>query len=405
MSAAQDAHNQISQTATTNGVYRPNLATASSVEEVQRALRVLRSHHDTVTTQVDGLIACHGDLSRHLTRIDLIRARLGTLSNSARALDHGQLSSAASTAFRLSEAVSRLDLEQDRVKATLSVVEQISELKQCVLGVVGSMGAPQDWETAAQYISRASQIPKEVITSGFAEDMVPTAEVPDPPAITLDAAAKSLCRLFLKEFEMAVEESDGARVTRFFKMFPLIGRSKEGLDAYGRYICQGVALRARGRLQGVSARTDGFAYVTALTKLFEHIAEVVDGHSHLVQRHYGSGTIITVMQRLHAEADKQGGIILDTWYDERTIDRKFSDVKSYAYNFLVQSFLQPPKGTATPRSMSPSPALKPVELEEESVDIKEVDQVLGEITAMLGHWSLYLRFVSSRVHVRVRNEV
>ncbi|KAI9653023.1 MAG: hypothetical protein M1831_006230 [Alyxoria varia] len=385
----------------------PTIENATSLTQVQEALQSLRTRHAAVTQKLDDTLDSHGDVSRHISRLDLSRARLGTLGNSARALGHGQLSSAASTASRLSEAVSRLDLEQDRVKATLSVVEQVSELKSCVLGVVGSMGAPQDWETAAQYIHRASQIPREVTTSGFAEDNVPTAEVPDPPAVTLDSAAQSLCQLFLKEFAKAVEEGDGARITRFFKMFPLIRRSKEGLDAYGRYVCQGVASRARGRLQGVSANTDGASYVQALTKLFEHIAQVVDGHTHLVQRHYGTGTMTKVMERLHMEADVQGGIILDTWNDERTVDRKLTDVKSYAYTFLVQSFLPAPKGSAgTPRSGSP--ALKGSgktnqDQLDDGIDMKEIEKVLNEITAMLGHWSLYLRFISSRA-VETSNE-
>ena len=387
----------------------PTIDNATSVAQVQEALQGLRTQHTAVTNELDATIDAHGDVSRHISRLDLSRARLGTLGNSARALSHGQLSSASSTASRLSEAVSRLDLEQDRVKATLSVVEQVSELKSCILGVVGSMGAPQDWETAAQYIYRASQIPREVTTSGFAEDNVPTAEVPDPPAVTLDSAAQSLCRLFLKEFDKAVEEGDGARITRFFKMFPLIGRSKEGLDAYGRYVCQGITSRARQRLQGVSALTegDGVSYAQALTKLFEHIAQVVDGHTHLVQRHYGTGTMTKVMERLHMEADVQGGIILDTWNEERTVDRKLTDVKSYAYTFLVQSFLSTSKGSAgTPRTGSPAikGSGRPNQDQmDDEIDMKDIEKVLNEITTMLGHWSLYLRFISSRA-VETSNE-
>ena len=111
-----------------------------------------------------------------------------------------------------------LDLEKGRVEATLRVVEQVAELKACVAGVVGSMGAPQDWEAAAGYIARAGRIPDEIVTGGFASAVVPTVEVPDPPAVTLEAARESLCSLFLREFEKAAKEGDGARVTRFFKL-------------------------------------------------------------------------------------------------------------------------------------------------------------------------------------------
>ena len=155
------------------------------------------------------------------------------------------LSDAASTANRISSSVKRLDLEQDRIKSTLTVVEQVAELKACVLGVSGSMGAAQDWETAAGYLSRASQLPKDVLNGDFAARVVPTAEVPDAPAVTLETASESLCMLSQKETNKAVKDNDGGRITRFFKLFPLINRSEVGLDVYGRYVCQGVAARAR----------------------------------------------------------------------------------------------------------------------------------------------------------------
>ncbi|KAB8346067.1 hypothetical protein FH972_023119 [Carpinus fangiana] len=374
----------------------PTVHTASNANDLRVALANLNTRHTDITSQLDSVLASQNGFSRQVARVDLSRARLTKLSHSARALSQGNLASASQTASRISAAVERLDLEQSRVKATLAVVEQVAELKACVLGVVGSMGAPQDWETAAEYLSRASKIPPEVVNSGFAEQVVPTAEVPDPPAATLDHAARSLCQLFLREFEKAVEEGDGARITRFFKMFPLIGRSKEGLAAYGKYVCTGVASRARQNMHGAGRATDGYFYATALTRLFEHIAQVVDGHSNLVERHYGRGTMVKVMERLHAEADVQGGIILDTWSDERTIDRKLTEVKSYAFTFLVQSFLNVPNRSGTPRSASPAPGRKVAEQKEEGIEMKEVDSILNDITAMLGHWSLYQRFVSSR---------
>ncbi|CRJ90237.1 hypothetical protein BN1723_017024 [Verticillium longisporum] len=98
--------------------------------------------------------------------------------------------------------------------------------------------------------------------------------------VTLEDARASLCGLFLREFERAAAEADGARVTRFFKLFPLIGRTDVGLDVYGRYVCQGVAGTARSVLKegpGASAKRDGFFYANALTRLFDHIARIVLG--------------------------------------------------------------------------------------------------------------------------------
>lgn len=377
------------------------LFAAASVAEMHAALHELHQHEAAVTQRLEQLVASQQDLSRELARLDLLRAHLGTHAVGTRAISHGMLSDAAATANRISSAVRRLDREQTNVKATLEVVEQVAELKACVLGVHGSMGAPQDWETAAGYLSRASRIPHEVVDGSFAEEIVPTAEVPDPPRATLDAAAESLCGLFLREFEKAATDGDGSKVARFFKLFPLIGRTDVGLDAYGRYVCQGVASRARTNLNSAAPalRSEGFFYGNTITKLFEHIAQIVDGHEPLVERHYGPGMMQKVIERLQIEADVQGGIVLDTWREERNIDRRLTDIKSYAFSFLVQSFLSSQKPAAgSPRSSSPANGVVRTS-EDEGVNMKEVDGVLGESALILGRYALYSRFLSDKCAV------
>ena len=371
-----------------------------SVADIRAALAKLHERDKAVTQRLDSLVAAQKDLQRELGRMDLLRAGLSTQASKTRSISNGMLSVAASTANRISSSVKRLDLEQERVKSTLTVVEQVGELKACVLGVAGSMGAAQDWETAASYLSKASKIPKEVIEGDFAARIVPTAEVPDAPAITLNNASESLCGLFLREFEKAVKDNDGGKITRFFKLFPLINRSEVGLDVYGRYVCQGVAARARTNLNagtGGNQSKDGFFYANALTKLFEHIASIIEGHGGLVERHYGAGKMTRVIERLQVEADLQGGIILDTWADERRIDRQLTDIRAYPFTFLVQSFAAPVRNTSgTQRSSSPAP---PRISEDEGVDMKQVDSLLNEMTSMLNKWSLYSRFVTEKCKV------
>ena len=385
----------------TNSRSHQDVYSATSVAEIRAALAELQQRETSVTQQLDKLISSQKDLQRELGRLDLFRANLSTQAAKTRAISNGMLSDASSTAHRISGSVKRLDLEQSRVQETLTLVEQVRELKQCVLGVSGSMGAPQDWETAASYLGRASKIPDEVIDGAFTARVVPTAEVPDSPRVTLENASESLCGLFQREFDKAVKDNDGARITRFFKLFPLINRSDVGLDVYGSYVCQGIASRARANLNagtGGNQARDGYFYANALTKLFEHIAQIIDGHGALVERHYGPGRMTRVIERLQNEADMQGGIILDTWSDERRLDRQMTDVKSYAYTFLVQSFLPVQRGAGgTPRNSSPAPGRNS---EDEGVDMKEVDSLLGEMTMMLSKWSLYTRFVAQKSSTR-----
>ncbi|OLN88623.1 Calcium-transporting ATPase 1-like protein 1 [Colletotrichum chlorophyti] len=370
------------------------------VAEVRAALEALHTRETKITSRLDALLGSQADLARELGRLDLLRAGLGSQVIAARSIGNDMLASAADTAGRLSNKVKELDLEKSRVEDTLEVVKQVVELKACVQGVVGSMGAPQDWEAAAAYIARAAQVPEEIIKGKFASSIVPSVEVPDPPWTTLENAKESLCGLFLREFEKATKDGDGAKVTRFFKLFPLIERGDVGLDVYGRYVCQGVAGTARSVLKegpGAQARKEGFFYANALTRLFDHIARIVDGHGGLVERHYGSGKMVRVIERLQQEADVQGGIILDSWSDERDVDRRLKDVKSYPFSFLVQSFLPPQRG-GTPRMNSPAmgAGANPRNSEDEGVDMKEVDGLLSEIAIMLGRWSLFSRFLAGK---------
>ncbi|KAK7744778.1 Golgi transport complex subunit 4 [Diatrype stigma] len=391
--------NSHSTAATAGG---PSIQNASSLSDVRAALAALHAREATITDRLSGLLSSQADLTRELGRLDLLRASLGSQVIATRAIGSGMLSSAAETAGRLSSRVRELDLEKERVQQTLAVVEQVAELKACVHGVVGSMGAPQDWEAAAAYLARASQVPEAIARGGFAAEVVPSVEVPDAPWVTLEGARESLCGLFLREFEKAAADGDGAKVTRFFKLFPLIGRGDVGLDVYGRYVCQGVAGTARATLKEApmgTGRKDGFFYANALTKLFEHIAQIVESHGGLVERHYGEGKMVKVIERLQMEADVQGGIILDSWSDERGVDRRLTDVKSYPFSFLVQSFLPPQRGvTGTPRMSSPAlgGGTNARNSEDEGVNMKEVDGLLSEIAVMLGRWSLYSKFLAGK---------
>ncbi|KAI0451440.1 COG4 transport protein-domain-containing protein [Xylaria acuta] len=380
----------------------PSIHDASSLADVRASLAALHARESAITTRLNSLVSSQADLSRELGRLDMLRANLGSQVIATRSISNGMLSSAAETAGRLSNRVKELDLEKDRVQQTLKVVEQVAELKACVHGVVGSMGAPQDWEAAAGYIARASKVPEAIIRGGFAASIVPSVEVPDAPWVTLENSKESLCGLFLREFEKAATDGDGAKITRFFKLFPLIGRGDVGLDVYGRYVCQGVAGTARATLKevpGGTGRKDDFFYANALTKLFEHIAQIVESHGSLVERHYGEGKMVKVIERLQMEADVQGGIILDSWSDDRNVNRRLTDVKSYPFSFLVQSYLPQQKSLAgTPRMGSPAVGggTNPRDSEDEGVNMKEVDGLLNEISVMLGRWSLYTRFLAGK---------
>ena len=388
----------------------PNIAHARSSTETRAYLASLDKCYASQANAAIESGTLRSQTSRKLARLDLLRSRVGSSVVSTRSMRHKAVTNASATASKISSAVRCLDTEQSGVSATLSVVDQVSELKACVLGVTGSMGAPQDWETAAVYLNRAFKIPRTIVEGEFAEKIVPTAEVPEPPRVTLAHAAEHLRDIFLEEFERAAVEGNGGKVTRFFKLFPLIGKPEVGLDIYGKYICQGVASRARGNLRDLPLKgdqNDWSFFAGVLTKLFEHVAQIVESHGGLVERHYGSGSMVNVIQRLQAEVDIQGGMVIDTWSDERSVEKHLTDIRSYAFTFLVQSFL-PPTASKSGISRVGSPAVRSSivnqrSTEDETVSMKECDSIMSEVALMLSGWTLFCRFINTKTKVRTQN--
>jgi len=65
-------------------------------------------------------------------------------------------------------------------------------------------------------------------------------------------------------------------------------------------------------------------YITALTALFESIALIVDQHQPIVEKYYGNGRMYNVVTRLVQECDRVVKSTLDSFEEERTIQRKVS---------------------------------------------------------------------------------
>ncbi|TVY61887.1 Conserved oligomeric Golgi complex subunit 4 [Fusarium oxysporum f. sp. cubense] len=154
-----------------------------------------------------------------------------------------------------------------------------------------------------------------------------------------------------------------------------------------------MAETVRSALEGAHkerGKQNDFFYANNLTRLFEHIVQIINSHSGLVERHYGADKVVKVIERLQKEADIQGGIILDMWNDERAVTRMMADIKSYPFYFLSKSMMPVQRGINF--------ALRGNELDKDEfdLDVKNVEGLFGEMTTMLRSWSLYERFIASQ---------
>lgn len=369
---------------------------ADSLEDLHSAIAEVRAQRAALTNTLEKHVSVNQlAQSQGLRRLNLLRAQLGSALSQSHELT-STLSSASFVASGLSSRVRRIDLEQSRVREALDYVNNVIELKSSVQGVQAAIDT-RDWDRAAWYMSKARDLPPALVTGKFAKAMVPTAEFPDYPEETLTEASKSLGAIFLREFNKAAQEKDMETLTRYFKLFPLIGQEKEGLQVYAKFICGIITAQSRTRIQSrhEGANNMSLFYGLAMTRLFENIAAIVNQHAPIVERHYGKGRMAKVLDRVQDEADSQGGLIIDTYWDERSLGRLLTEIQSYGFPHLVSSFtLNRGSGLGPGRTGSPSLDQDTGRLsEDETVDLKLVGELSREASVMLNRWSLYRKFL------------
>jgi conserved oligomeric Golgi complex subunit 4 len=231
------------------------LDAVASVEDVLHILDELLLQEAAVDAKLESLL----DPNNQLDLIALTTLQ-STVNIEEQILQlNERIGPTAETASGLSDRVKKLDIEQARIKESLKYVEDVQELKvpslyntmtnsqSCVLGVYDAM-EKQDWDEAATFLHQASLLDISIVNGPLAMSAVPTSEIPDPPTVYLSQASDALFKLFLREFDEAAKLKDEQRITRFFRLFPLIGKENEGLDIYGRFVCGIIAGRSRAAM-------------------------------------------------------------------------------------------------------------------------------------------------------------
>jgi hypothetical protein len=81
-------------------------------------------------------------------------------------------------------------------------------------------------------------------------------------------------------------------------------------------------------------------YITALTALFESIALIVDQHQPIVDKYYGAGKMYSVVTRLIQECDRVVKSTLDSFEEERAMQRKVGHLKPNRQRALANTNAQ-----------------------------------------------------------------
>ncbi len=205
-------------------------------------------------------------------------------------------------------------------------------------------------------------------------------------------------------------------------------------------------------------------YISHLTSLLESIALIINQHQSIVEKYYGPLRMITVLRRLQTEADRVVKSLVEGWEEERRVGRLIADTEQSKFSYLnnpiaatqqqsglgvgvgaigttglaalsqaqhnlaalpsaATSLLANYAGTATQRQRQQQveeqqqahAAMQQQELlgmqggggvaegmeEDKGPDVRDVERVLGEMSALGGRWALYRRFVWSRLEVSI----
>ncbi|KAI9273055.1 COG4 transport protein-domain-containing protein [Phascolomyces articulosus] len=297
----------------------------TNIDDIRECLRLLDEEETRIDASLDEMLSKESELLEALGTLDVLRPQLRNLKT-----DSGQMMNTITKTSRLAEGISdkvrQLDQEQSRAKESIHYVEDVQELKRCIAGIQEAM-KHKDYDAAASLLQSASKIDQAILNGSLAEFTVPTSEDPDHPAKTLADAKSALFDIFSQRFDDAVMQRNETDITRYFKLFPLIGCQAEGLDRYSRFVCNIVKARCSEELRMGNSAAPVY-YADTLTRLFENIAVIIDQHQPLVELHYGRGRMLRVIQRLQEESDIESGRILDQFVQNRKIESKLVEIQS-----------------------------------------------------------------------------
>ncbi|KAG7828078.1 hypothetical protein KL920_003805 [Ogataea angusta] len=357
-----------------------SLQQATSLHQLVRLLGQI----DSKQQQLDYILhkftnkryVAHGSSIRAL---EISRVELSTTLSHSRSLKK-IMDNASALSSKITERVRLLDSEKSKIKATKEYVENVRTLKYEVQKADAAI-KQQDWLAAATSIDAVRNLPPGLINDEFVEFIVPTSDLPEMPSVLLDSWISELNNIFLSEFNEAAAKKDVQRLTYFFQLFPLIGKSDVGLSCYSRFICNIISDQSRTNLRSVQGKdVHSSFYAQVLFQLYQTIADIVHQHSRIITKYYGKGVLPKVLSAIQTECDLQSGLIFDTFWDAKNLDRAINDINNYGYPILVGSIL---RNIQTDEELQDDNVV---------VSLAEVSSLIDELSAMLNHWAMYCKF-------------
>ncbi|KAI1702092.1 COG4 transport protein domain-containing protein [Ditylenchus destructor] len=286
----------------------------------------------------------------------------------------GNLKNVSVLAENISSRVAVLDQARGRVVECLQRVGDLRDLRTCAEGVQVAMRS-EEWDEAAQHIHRFFALDNAVFKmSEQQSDVKDSGQSMKSCYDVLRQSAADLKQIIEGKFDEALAANDVASMERFFKLFPLINEHSSGLKRFGNYLCAKIEKLGEDNFKilqagGTDDKRKNVIYADSLTMIFEGIARIIELHQPLIDSFYGPDKLLTLIEIIQVECDKQTVRLINAFIQKRQLDYKAKLVDGY-----VRS------GAAA-----------------EKMDALELDVLLSEITLMHTRSELYWRFLRRRL--------
>jgi conserved oligomeric Golgi complex subunit 4 len=117
----------------------------------------------------------------------------------------------------------------------------------------------------------------------------------------LQKSKQQLQEIVNMKYDQAFKNNNIPELERFFKIFPLIDESDNGLKKFSIYLCQQITETARKNFEQllITDKNDqrySIMFADALILLFEKVARVIEAYQPLIETYYGHGNMFTFIK-------------------------------------------------------------------------------------------------------------